>query len=241
MWIRQDFSDKELIIYNTDQENPIVLHESLKKYRIRVINNGIDMKTKKPYTNTGAIRRDAVNYASGNYFMLWDDDDLYLHFNLRQAYEQINRTGKKAWKPEQSFFWNSGGLRLTRNVMEASVIVEMESIRKYGFKEASGPESLTWYNGLKDSGDIIEDESYFVPAYCFNWNDPKEIADHKQSSTIDDPNNFEIHKQRTKDAANEALTPLSEKELDKYLQPMYSFIEVNRGLFPEDLYKKYAV
>jgi hypothetical protein len=238
MWKYQDYSNKELIIYNTDLEHPMALHHSLKNENIVVINKNIDDETGHEYTNTGAIRRDAVKYASGKYFMLWDDDDLYLHFNLRQAVDQINKKGKKAWKPQKSFFLTQDKLELVRNTMEASVIVEMDSIREIGFRYDSGYESLSWYTKLRDMKELNEYEEDYIPMYCFNWSD-SELAGHKQSGDIDNPDNFENHKRESKNYSDKPLEGLDYQETMDILNPLYNFIKINKNLFSRELYKTY--
>jgi len=236
MWLAQTYKNKELIIFNTDYVHPFELDESLKNENIILINNNIDYKTNMPYDNTGAIRRDAVTHTNGDYFMLWDDDDLYLDFNLQQASDLIKN---KAWKPQKSFFKTKGKLELVQNTLEASLLVEMKSIRKYGFRYDSGYESLSWYTNLRDIGQLNEDDSYYIPAYCFNWSDPHEIAGHKQSGDINNPNNFNNHKKNSNDYAKRPLKALNTNELNETLKPLYDFIIRNKDLFPKELYKKY--
>ena len=82
--------------------------------------------------------------------------------------------------------------------MEASVIAETESIQIYGFKDSNGGEHVTWMRGLIDENQL--DENYEVTpfeSYAYIWGD--EIASHKQSGWIDDPNNFENHKKASTD------------------------------------------
>ncbi len=225
MWLTQTYQDTELIIFNTDYTHPLELNDILKSENIKIINNGIDYETKMPYTNTGAIRRDAVTHASGNYFMLWDDDDLYLDFNLQQAVNKIQENGKKAWKPAKSFFRTKDKLMLVQNTMEASVIVEMDSIREIGFRYDSGYESLTWYSKLRDDGELNEYETDYIPAYCFNWGDEAGMSDHKQSGDINNPKNFNNHKLNTKDYAKRPLKVMNPRDLEKTLKPLYDFIK----------------
>ena len=236
MWLEQTYKNAELIIFNTDHTHPMFLDESLRSENIDVINNAIDYETKMPYTNTGAIRRDAVTHANGDYFMLWDDDDLYLNFNLQQATDLIE---KKTWKPGKSFFRTRDKLILVQNTMEASVLVEMESIRKYGFRYDSGYESLTWYTKLRDEGELNEYEKRYIPAYCFNWGDEPGMSDHKQSGDINNPKNFKNHKLATKDFAKRPLKAMNSNELEKILSPLYLFLRNNKESFPQDLFEKY--
>lgn len=241
MWQKQTYKDSELIIFNTDDENPMSLDESLKNENIIVINNHIDYETNKPYENTGAIRRDCVTHAKGDYFMLWDDDDLYLDFNLQQAVEQIELSGKKAWKPRDSFFRMTHKLEFCRNTMEASVIVKMDAIREIGFRYDSGYESLSWYSKLRDEKELNEFEKEYIPAYCFNWGDTDGMSDHKQSGDINNPENFENHKKASQDIGGEPLKPMGDEELEKTLKPLYDLIHKEKNTLSKKLYERYCL
>lgn len=228
MWLDQNYKDKELIIFNTDVDYPVVLDDTLVNENIIVINNNTDYITGNDYNNTGSIRRDAVTHANGEYFMLWDDDDLYLPFNLTQAVDKIRSSNKKAWKPEKSFYMSNDNLELCINNMEASVIVEMAQIKKYGFKEHAGEESLQWYYRLISNNEIKISKNNYVPSYCFNWSDPPEIGGHKQSSsTIEQENNFELHKQNVKDIVDVKLKPLETKDYYGKINMLNDYIKTN--------------
>ena len=81
-FLAQTYPNKELIIYNTDAANgynPSLNYgaSSVPNFNITIVNCGMDSITQKPYTNVGAIRRDALMFASGDYVVTWDDDDVF--------------------------------------------------------------------------------------------------------------------------------------------------------------------
>lgn len=243
MFISQDYEyESELIIYNTDTEFPVSLDSSfLEHNNIKVINNNIDLVTKKPYNNTASIRRDAKEFADGDYYITWDDDDIFFPWNIRQCVDGIERSEKSAWKPKKSFMKQLGNNpELYFNYLEASVIVKMESINTYGFKEGStGPEHLGWFEKLMELGEMCIDD-HSVPGYCFYWSDPKEIGGHKQSdmSEFTRSDNFERHKMFTTDNAKRPFTRTS---FFDYKNITNSFIETLESLkiSRKDLYEKY--
>jgi hypothetical protein len=235
----QTYPNKELIILNTDMEHPYTLgyHDD----NIKIINNNIDYISGKPYTNRGQICRDAVTHATGEYFMLADDDDIYLPWHMQQAYDGIKELGTVAWKPQKSLFATREKIDFAQNTMEASIIVKMDKIREYGFnEEKTGYEGLSWYNILRDNGQLSENNSRYVCSYCFNWGDPPELAGHKQSGNIDAPNNFEEHKSASKDIVTGPLYSMSKEQLDTVYQPYFNFIKSHKLGFPQDLYDKYC-
>lgn len=234
----QTYQNKELIIFNTDMEFPYKMKANYPN--VIIVNNDKDYQTGLPYENRGQICRDAVTHATGEYFMLADDDDIYLPWHLQQAVDGIEANGKDAWKPEMSFFASQTELKLVRNTLEASVIVRMDRIREIGFRsDLTGYEGLSWYTKLRDEGHLDEHNKLYVPSYCFNWGDPSEVAGHKQSGDINNPNNFENHKLASGDYVKDLLTPITKEELDKEYEKYYIFIKENKELFDPESYETY--
>lgn len=228
----------ELIILNTAVNHPIYFDKGFKPENITIINNNIDYLTKEPYTNVGAIRRDALTHATGDYYICWDDDDIFLPWNIRQCVDGLNRTGKKAWKPRRSFFKTQDRLVQVQNTLEASVIVSMESVREFGFILKSGYEHLEWYTRLRDLGELNELDDEYVPGYCFNWSDSAEIAGHKQSGDINNPENFENHKRASTDFAFRGL--IDYLPINDVYRPYISYFKNNKEEFHQEAYEKYV-
>jgi hypothetical protein len=235
----QTYPNKELIIFNTDEEYPYTL--GFEDSSIIIVNNGINYETGNPYENRGQICRDAITHATGDYFMLADDDDIYLPWHMQQAVDGIEANGMDAWKPEKSFFATHSKVEMCMNTLEASVIVKMERIREIGFRsDITGYEGLSWYTQLRDEKHLDEHNRYYVPSYCFNWSDPHEIAGHKQSGAIGSPNNFENHKEASKDYATRPLEKLSVEKLRETYKPYYHFLRQHVEDFPLELVSKYV-
>ena len=238
MYQAQNYQNKELIIFNTDTEHPI--HLGIRDSSITVINNAKSYATNEDYKNRGEILTDAITHATGQYFTLWDDDDLFFKWYLQQAVDGITDNGLDAWKPEKSLFATKDKIELCQNTMEASVIVKMHRIREIGFRtDKTGYEGLSWYSKLRDEGQLNQNNKNYIPSYCFNWSDPQEIAGHKQSGDIDNPNNFDNHKEASKDYAKESLTPISPYELEMLYTPYLVFLMQNVNQLNYAYYKKY--
>lgn len=233
----QTYPHKELIILNTDMEYPLI--SEFDDESIVVINNDTDYMTGAPYTTRGQICRDAVTHATGEFFMLADDDDLYLPWHMQQAVDKITEVGKDAWKPKSSFFMMPHKVELVTNTLEASVIVKMNRIREIGFGMGmTGYEGLAWYIQLRNERQLDERYTQYVPSYCFNWSDPAHIAGHKQSGDINNPHNFENHKKESTDIATEPLrndTPIG----DTYSR-LLDYYREHLETFPLDIVEKYV-
>jgi hypothetical protein len=241
-YLGQNYGSKELIIFNTDGEYPFELDPSLLDENIILINNDRDYLTGLSYTNRGQICRDAVTHATGDYFMLADDDDIYLPWHLLQAVEGIECLGTDAWKPKQSFFATPGRVILVQNTMEASVIVKMDRIREIGFREGlTGYEGLSWYTKLRDEGQLNENNPDYVPSYCFNWSDPSDMAGHKQSGNIDSPSNFNDHKLASNDLPTRKLNRCGLEVIENTWKIYYDFLRENTIHFNIDHYNRYVL
>jgi uncharacterized membrane protein len=127
------------------------------------------------------------------------------------------------------------------NTMEASVIVKMDRIREIGFRsDMTGYEGLSWYTKLRDEGNLNEHNTNYVPSYCFNWSDPSEVAGHKQSGDINNPDNFENHKKASGDYAIAPLSPISKAELSETYDKYYKFLLVNPEQINQEYYNRYV-
>lgn len=240
-FLAQDYNgEKELIIYNTDVEYPYSDFNDNK--RIKVINNNIDSITNEPYTNVGAMRRDAIAFATGDYHITWDDDDIFLPFFIKQGIDRIMETGLPSFKPEKSFFYSGNYLRLVKNTLEASIVADIHKVREYGFLLETGKEGLGWYTKLRDNKEIDENDSYFLPSYCFNWNDGAIMnASHKQSGDIDNLDNFSNHKKASTDFCKGNISIWNDVQIGQLYDEYFTFILDKEQNFPIELIEKYLV
>lgn len=242
-FIAQTYPNKRLLIFNTDAESPYTETEELKKEGVWVINNEIDFLIKLPYTNVGSIRRDALSlaYNENGYVVTWDDDDIFLPHFMQQAVDRMQQTGLPSFKPEKSFFYAGNKLSLVKNTLEASVVASMKKVQEYGYRLETGYEGLGWYTKLRDNRELDENDPYFVPSYCFNWNDGQEMkAPHKQSGDINNPDNFENHKNHSLDRVGGRLISIwNEKKMRKIYQPYIEFFNSNSADFPPELIFRY--
>lgn len=228
----------ELIICNTDIDFPLELDYTFTdedREKIKIFNCNIDLKTGNPYTSTGAIRRDGVSRAQGNLYITWDDDDIFLPWNIQQCYDGLIRTGSRAWKPQKSILWWKEDPIVDQNVLEATVLMYIEEAT---FDQNSGPEGLSWFNRLNNLGQLNSDPES-IPAYCYYWRDPREIGGHKQGNANDitNPNNFDIHMSKCLDHAQR---PLTKKTLGDYHYILKNFELIFRTHEKQDLVSKYV-
>ena len=183
-WIRQDYDNKELIIFNTAKV-PLSLSSSLQKENITVVNST------KLYLSLGEVREDALKHINGDVYICWDDDDLFLPWHIKDGVERMKLLNKEAWMPKFSYFSQNGGRTYVKaqNAMEASVLVNVKKVLQYGFSHESGAEHLPWRNGIVQDGTLIVED--VEPSYAYVWGDA--LAPHKTSGNINNPSNFRNH------------------------------------------------
>jgi len=242
-FLAQTYPNKRLLIYNTDSESPYIETEELTKNGIRVVNNDIDYETKLPYTNVGAIRRDALSleYNKDGYVITWDDDDIFLPHFMQQAVDRMQQTGLPSFKPEKSFFYSGDNLRLVKNTLEASVVALYKKVEEYGYLLETGKEGLGWYTKMRDNKELDENDPYYVPSYCFNWNDGQQMkAPHKQSGDINNPDNFQNHKKQSLDRVGSRIISIwDDKKMRETYQPYIEYFNSNSADFPPELVSRY--
>jgi hypothetical protein len=235
-------TETELIIFNTDVEHPLILGKSLLPYfnQIQIINNNTDYQTYSDYTNIGAIRRDSILHATGSHYICWDDDDVFLPWNIQQCVDGLNRNPDLwAWKPKKSLWWCTGkDPSVAENNMEASIIVNLERLREVSFSShQGGGEHIQWLDKFQKLKKIIADKQS-IPAYCFNWADQGLMRGHKQSGSIDRKDNFEHHKKETKDFATRPLELFDPQEINSIYEKMIFAIK-DSGCFDSEIIDKY--
>ena len=223
-WLNQDYPNKELVILNT-AETHLELSANLQNKGIRIVNSNLIAGTNTPYSNVGQIRQDILRHAFGEYYICWDDDDFYMPYHISNGMKYILSTGKKAYKPMRSFWSPDGGttIEYAQNSMEASIIVKLEEIKKFGFANSNGAEHLTWLDALKDSGELDENyDVYPFESYMYVWGE--DIASHKQSGSITNPNCFEEHKAKSIDFGVRPLDIYSPLRMKLWYQKIVNWV-----------------
>ena len=245
LFCSQSHTDSELIVFNTDTEYPIVLGDTLLDKPIRVVNNNIDSHTGQEYTDVGSIRRDALAQAKGDFYICWDDDDIFLPWNNQQCIDGIQNTSLSAWKPKSSMWClRPNSPEITQNYMEASYIVRIEALRACGYdKHAGGGEHLRWVHKFnKEKSVLISSES--IPAYSFNWSDPQDIGGHKNSGSIKRADNYQHHRNGCTDKHTRPLNLVDTRTtIEPYIRLLKQSVgnTYNGHTITEEVFNKYVL
>ena len=160
-FLEQDYQNKELIVVNNHPVPLCIEHPQIKVYN------------EAKYLTLGHCRTRSLELASGEFIKIWDDDDLYLPWALTQSMENLIKTDRKLfWKPYSSWFWpNRKNMYLTQNWYEASYLVHVDIMRKYGFDREGKYENLSWCDeGIqKLEGGVPTTEMGILSHYIYRW------------------------------------------------------------------------
>jgi glycosyltransferase involved in cell wall biosynthesis len=198
MFLAQTWPHKELVIFNT-AETPLVLGHFPGSSQVNLVNQSTKANG-DPFTSLGDVRNAALIHADGELFVCWDDDDMFLPHHLEQSVMAWTSAGTMAWKPKKSFFSMDGGqtFKHAQNSMEASILVDMDFVREFGFSTTqSGGEHVQggWLDKAKQQNQLTVEDVTPRESYGYVWGDGLS----KTSGNIDDPNNFENHKAASQD------------------------------------------
>lgn len=229
LFLDQDYKGEHgLLIYNNSPvEQRLDAHDIDQSQWIKysgnksflLVNRHTDSQTGEPYTNLGAIYRDALNYLpeDAEIVIHWDDDDLFLPNHISEGVKGVYKAksqGKMAYKPAQSYYRHPGGIQLMSNTLEPSIFVPFSHLREHGYHESTSDQHLKWVDPLAYGGQILVDQQG-APTLIYNWGDV-EIPTFKTSGNAGHPNNFGNYRNFSHDHGDRVITPWPADKVKKY-------------------------
>lgn len=204
-FLDQDYAEKTLLIY----QNSIVfqrLNSNTPKNVILI--NQCRNSANQPYTCLGEIYNDAINHVpvDTDVLIFWDDDDIFLPNHMSEGIKGLQRGGKKAYKPARSIYKEKENLVLVSNTLEPSMFVQFSHIKKYGFKNTTSDQHLSWIEPLVRDSDIFVDPEG-IPTYICDWS--QEIGTFKTSGNPYHDHNFSNYRSHSVDHGDGIITPIS--------------------------------
>lgn len=221
-FLDQDYTgDHLLLIYNNSpvsQELALDFSDLPENKKVILINNHIDLVSKEPYTNLGAIYTDILEYIPEKYQIIAhaDDDDLYLPYHVSEGMkgmEKAKEFGKRAYKPAKSYYRDSVGIHLMSNTLEPSIFVNRNILEEIGYKQSTSDQHLQWVDFLRDNDFLLVSEE-FRPTLCYNWGDM--FPTWKTSGDPNNPFNFANYRSFSTDHGSGRIYPVSKKEINEY-------------------------
>lgn len=173
------------------------------------------------YRNLGHIYTEAIKHVSDDTDIItfMDDDDLFLPNHISEGLKGLEKCGKTAYKPAQSYFRYQGGISLMNNTLEPSIFVEAFHVKKYGFSETTTEQHLQWVTPLVEQGEIFADPDG-TPTLIYNWGD--DFPTFKTSGDYKNPLNFDNYRKHSQDHGDRIITPWAIESL----KPYYNLVNV---------------
>jgi len=183
------------------------LDSSVDASLVTLINNHIDQRTAQPYTNLGAIYRDALTFVPPDteVIIFWDDDDLFLENHIEIGIKGLTKGGKTAYKPADSYFRTDTTIGRVNNSLEPSIFVKAEHLYEYGFSHTTSDQHLQWLCPLVESDAIFVDPQG-EPTLIYNWGDS--TPTYKTSGNSYKPDNFAKYRRLSKQHGDGVISPV---------------------------------
>lgn len=218
MFLDQDYPNKIMIIYNNSHV-PLFLDDELKEEgNITLINNYIDTKTNEPYKTLGAIYNDCIRFIPEDVDLLVgaDDDDIFLPNHISEGVKGYIE-GKllinpecKAYKPMYSYFvYLNQPIARVANVMEPSIFVDMNHIRKHGYHDNTENQHHKWLSALGTDIYVKEDG---ISTFCVDWSQSYGPGVFKASGNSSNPENFLNYSNSSQDHGDMIVTAIDSCE-----------------------------
>lgn len=214
LFLNQDYENSVQLIYNNSCTTQS-LDPSLPNKRFILVNNCKDLVTGKPYTNLGAIYRDAITFIPEDVDLVsfWDDDDLFLSDHISEGVKGFLRGGKTAYKPKKSLYKQGKNAPvMVENTLEPSIFVKKDHIFQYGFGQRTSDQHMEWVEPLVRNGEIYVDPNG-KPTLIYTWGNP--IPVFKTSGNSKDPENFKSYEAYSRDVGDQIITPISKAAVDR--------------------------
>lgn len=214
--LNQTSNDWVHLIYN-NADLPLRLNSNLPQDKFILINKSLCSSTKKPYNNLGDIYNDIIPFIPEDCDVVnfMDDDDIFFPTHVEEGIKGMIRGGLTAYKPLKSWYKQKGRDKpiLVENVMEPSIFVRTEHIKKYGFSQETTAQHIQWVDPLLINKEIFADPD--GPAtYICDWS--QEIPTFKTSGNPNNPENFKNYSDWSKDVGDGIITPCSSSWASHY-------------------------
>lgn len=212
--LNQTYDNYVHLIYN-NSPIPQKLNTNLPPEKFILVNNHLNLRTLKPYTNLGEIYIDAMKFVPEDVDIVnfADDDDVFLPNHIEEGVKGIERGGVIAYKPFKSWFKYGKQVSLENNTLEPSIFVKLEHVKKYGFSEETTAQHLQWVNPLVAENNIFCDPEG-IPTYICDWS--QDIPTFKTSGDPNNPQNFNNYTANSQDSGDGVITPCSESWAKHY-------------------------
>lgn len=154
----QTYPNKEMVIFN---QNPVPMHCDLPNVKVVNVEHS-------QFYGLGSIYTEALKHCDGDLINMWDDDNGQFPWLLEDT---IRLKTKKGAKSETSWvLLQDGRMELGSNLLEPSVVLDMDVIRRVGFNPGKAFVHTKWFYHLYEGGELqLIPQSDMLPGLVYVW------------------------------------------------------------------------
>lgn len=204
MFLQQTHENKHLIIL----QNSNVPQKLDKDYK------NITLINQSNFSNLGDIYNAMLEYVPSDTDLLcmFDDDDIFLPSHFSEGEKGVIRGGKKAYKPEKSYFYCGNEVSLTSNVLEPSWFVDANVIKSVKFRSESKQHHMDWVHWLIGNNQVFVDPTG-PSTLGYVWGSHEKPIYHASGDGT--PRSFENFREKENDHGDGIITPWTRDQLEK--------------------------
>lgn len=206
MFLQQDHDNKHLIIL----QNSSVPQKLDKEYpNITLINEC-------NFSSLGEIYNRMLDFLpeDTDLICIFDDDDIFLKNHFSEGKNGYLRGGKKAYKPNYSFFVEAKNISPMCNILETSWFIDVNVIKKLKFKNECKAHHSTWIHWLLQNNELYVDLVGPKTMGCV-WVDVDNspLMCHSSALGGTDSVHFDFFRKNTQDHGDGIISPWSLEKL----------------------------
>lgn len=179
-FIDQDYPNKEIIVLN-DQEGVELYIDSCPD-NIKIVNHPTR------FNSLGEKRNYLKSLGNGDYFCIWDDDDLYLNHRISMSVRlMIENDGKyDIVKPKFAYMSTSNkDYQIVQNLFHSHSCITKDYMLKMDYPNISVGEDMAFESGARIGSFDVD------PFYIYRWGSPSGINIHHLSGIADEKKSWE--------------------------------------------------
>lgn len=209
-FLEQTYDGKHtMLIFNSGKPTSIPDLELPDNKEIILINRD------EEFSSVGQKHQEALNSIDSCDLVTHSDvDDFYLPNHISEGVKGFKRGGKKAYKPQRSYYLSLTNLSCVENVFEPSIFVEFNHLKQHGYYDKNVTYHNKWLLPLL-SDDIFVDPDG-PPTFIYDWSG--QLPVYKMSSKPDTNEHYAISQQRENDYGSGITHPISKEEYYKFIK-----------------------
>lgn len=156
-FLDQNYRNKELIIVNDQEGVNLRLHPSLTN-NIKIYNHP------QRFKSLGQKRNYLKSLGHGDYYFIWDDDDLFMPYRISESIRLMQETKFDIIKPQYALMsTNNKDYKLVQNLFHSHGCITREYMQKTSYPDKSVGEDVDFESKAKVGSFDVR------PWYVYRW------------------------------------------------------------------------